>query len=228
MRIMNLRHLAIGFTMLAAAGLAFALTPREKIADHGIRIDLENMIPKQFGDWKIDETIVPLRADPAQTALLNQLYSQILGRTYVNGGGERIMLSIAYGGDQSESMQVHKPEVCYPAQGFQMLKESDGSLNTGFGTIPVRHLVAAQGQRIEPITYWITVGERVPGSNFQWKLEQLKYGLTGRIPDGLIFRVSSITSDESIAYQVQQDFVKELLQFMPPSFRARFIGNAAS
>ena len=31
--------------MLLAAGLSLALTPREKIADHGPRIDLEKMIP---------------------------------------------------------------------------------------------------------------------------------------------------------------------------------------
>lgn len=224
----NVRHLAVGLALLAAAGLALALTPREKVADHGPKIDLETMIPKKFGDWKIDEEIVPLKADPAQTALLNKLYNQILARTYVNGSGQRVMLSIAYGGDQSESMQVHKPEVCYPAQGFQMLKEADGNLNTGYGAIPVRHLVAAQGQRIEPITYWITIGERVAGSSMKWKLEQLKYGLTGKIPDGMIFRVSSISSDESVAYQVQDGFVKELLRFMPPEDRIRFIGTPAS
>jgi EpsI family protein len=227
MRLVNLRHLAIGLAMLAGAGMAFALTPREKLADTGPGIDLENMIPRQFGEWKIDETIVPLRADPAQTALLNRLYNQILARTYVNGSGQRIMLSIAYGGDQSESMQVHKPEVCYPAQGFQVVKQFDSRLNTGFGAIPVRQLVAAQGQRIEPITYWITIGEQVAGSNFKWKLEQLRYGLTGKIPDGMIFRVSSIGADESAAYRVQQDFVRELLQFMPAASRTRFIGGGA-
>lgn len=228
MTLINVRHLAVGLALLAAAGLALALTPREKVADHGPKIDLETMIPKKFGDWKIDEEIVPLKADPAQTALLNKLYNQILARTYVNGSGQRVMLSIAYGGDQSESMQVHKPEVCYPAQGFQMLKEADGNLNTGYGAIPVRHLVAAQGQRIEPITYWITIGERVAGSSMKWKLEQLKYGLTGKIPDGMIFRVSSISSDESVAYQVQDSFVKELLRFMSPADRIRFIGTPAS
>ena len=105
-----------------------------------------------------------------------------------------------------------------------MTKQFDSRLNTGFGDIPVRRLVAEQGRRVEPITYWITIGEQVAGSNFKWKLEQLKYGLTGKIPDGMIFRVSSITVDEASAYQAQQEFVKELLKFMPDSSRTRFIG----
>src|SRR4030065_72730 len=80
-------------------------------ADAGPKIDLEVLIPKTFGDWKIDETIAPLIANPEQEAMINKIYNQTLTRTYVNPKGERIMLSIAYGGDQSDSMAVHKPEI---------------------------------------------------------------------------------------------------------------------
>ena len=52
-------------------GLAIAITPTSKIADQGPKIDLETMIPKQFGEWKMDGAIAPLLADPKQTALLN-------------------------------------------------------------------------------------------------------------------------------------------------------------
>jgi len=31
--------------------------------------------------------------------------------------------------------------------------------------------------------YWIVIGRRVVSGRFQRKLEQLKYGLTGKIPD---------------------------------------------
>ena len=108
--------------MLAAAGLALALTPRLKLADQGPTISLEAMIPKQFGEWKLEGTIASLIVSPDVQALLDKIYNQTLSRTYINPKGERIMLSIAYGGDQSDTMAVHKPEVCYPAQGFQILK----------------------------------------------------------------------------------------------------------
>ena len=38
---MSPRHLSIGIAMLLAVGLTLAITPREKIANHGPKIDLE-------------------------------------------------------------------------------------------------------------------------------------------------------------------------------------------
>lgn len=225
----SLKHLIIGLSMLAAAGLAYALTPRERIADQGPKINLETLIPKQFGQWKIDETVLPLIADPKQQALISKIYNQTLNRTYMNEKGERVMLSIAYGGDQSDNMAVHKPEVCYPAQGFQILKNpSISAFSTGIGDIPVKRLIAGHGPRVEPITYWTTVGDAVQVSGIKWKLQQLKYGLTGKIPDGLLYRVSSIQADESQAWRIQDDFTRSMLKAMKPEERERIVGKPAS
>ncbi|MCA1977678.1 MAG: EpsI family protein [Thiobacillus sp.] len=225
----SLKHLVVGLCMLAAAGLALALKPTQRIADAGPKIDLETLIPKEFADWKIDATIAPLIANPEQEALINKIYNQTLTRTYVNAKGERVMLSIAYGGDQSDNMAVHKPEICYPAQGFQILKSpAISTFRTGEGDIPVKRLVAGQGPRIEPITYWTTVGDAVEVSGLKWKLKQLKYGLTGQIPDGLLFRVSSIQADDAAAYRIQDEFTRAMLKAMNPQQRERIIGNPAS
>ncbi len=212
--------------MLAAADMALGLKPTEKVADAGPKVDLETLIPKAFGDWKIDETIVPLLVDPETQAKLDKIYNQTLTRTYVNSQGARIMLSIAYGGDQSDSMAVHKPEVCYPAQGFQILKNKNTLFSTGFGDIPVKRLVATHGSRIEPITYWTTIGDAaVISSSVKWKLQQLKFGLTGKIPDGLLFRISSIQADENAAYQAQDDFTRAMLGALSPDGKKRIIGH---
>jgi EpsI family protein len=227
MKLISFRHLVIGLFMFAAAGMALALKPTHKIADSEPKIDLKALIPRTFGDWKVDETIVPLLPDPQTQAKLNQIYNQTLSRTYVNRQGDRIMLSIAYGGDQSDAMAVHKPEVCYPAQGFQILRNVNDTLATGVGSIPVKRLVAAQGQRNEPITYWMTVGDKVAISGWKWKLDQMKYGLTGKIPDGLLFRISSIQTDDAKAYQLQDEFARELLKALSPDGRERIIGNLA-
>jgi len=226
MKLISFKHLVIGLCMFAAAGMALALKPTAKVSDAGPKVDLETLIPKTFGDWKIDETIAPLIANPEQEALINKIYNQTLTRTYVNPKGERIMLSIAYGGDQSDNMAVHKPEICYPAQGFQILKSPTiSTFSTDEGSIPVKRLVAGQGQRIEPITYWTTVGDAVAVSGLKWKLQQLKYGLSGKIPDGLLFRISSIQTDDAKAYQNQDAFTRDLLKAMSPSGRQRIIGN---
>lgn len=229
MKLISFRHLVIGLCMFAAAGMALALKPTVRIVDSEPRLDLETLIPKAFGDWKIDETIVPLISNPEQQALIKKIYSQTLTRTYVNSNGEHIMLSIAYGGDQSDNMAVHKPEICYPAQGFQILKNPTiSSFATGEGSIPVKRLVATQGRRIEPITYWTTVGDTVAVNGLKWKLQQLKYGLTGKIPDGLLFRISSIQADDTKAYHIQDAFTRDLLKAMSPDGRQRIIGHPAA
>lgn len=223
----GVKYLLIGLAMLAAAGMAIALTPRDRIADHGPKLDLEAMIPKHFGNWQMDETVVPIMPDPGQQALLNKIYSQVLSRTYISGTGSQIMLAIAYGGDQSDAMQVHQPEICYPAQGFQIYRIFWDKLKTINGQlIPVKRLVAVQGPRNEPITYWITLGKEVPDGSLRWKLAQLKYGLTGKIPDGLLFRVSSISPDDSAAFALENRFINDLLAALPSSARAKLAGVA--
>lgn len=225
MNMFTYKYFIIGMCMLVAAGLALALKPAAMVVKTGPKIDLETLIPRQFDDWKIDETVTPLIATPEQQAIISRIYDQTLSRTYINMRGDQIMLSIAYGGDQSKAMQVHKPEVCYPAQGFQILKNANDVFSAAGSSIPVRRLVATMGSRIEPITYWTTIGDTVAVSGIQWKLQQLKYGLTGKIPDGLLFRVSNIQADDVAAYVVQDAFIRDLLKAMSPGGRQRLIGN---
>ncbi|HEU4709067.1 MAG TPA: EpsI family protein, partial [Methylophilaceae bacterium] len=142
--------------MVSSAALAVVLKPHERLAEELPALSLEKAIPKRFGDWRIDPSVTPVDPSPDVQARLDSLYSQLLGRTYVNSNGDRIMLSIAYGADQSgDGSQVHRPEFCYTAQGFQVMANNVGSLLTQYGSLPVRRLLAVQGRRNEPITYWI-------------------------------------------------------------------------
>ena len=134
------------------------------------------------------------------------------------------MLSIAYGSDQRGGLQAHKPEVCYPAQGFLLRKNVAGTLATAAGEIPVRRLYTTLGNRHEPVTYWFTIGDRAVEGKLQKRLVELSFGLTGRIPDGMLFRVSSIDPDEARAYRMQDDFVRQLLDSVPPPARKRLAG----
>lgn len=211
--------------MVAASVSAVVLRPTEKLADHGPRVNLDVMIPKQFGDWRIDQTIVPLLPAPDVQAKLDRIYNQTLARTYVNGQGKRIMLSIAYGGDQSDAMQVHLPEVCYAAQGFQIKRTREAEVTLAGGAVPVRHVVATLGNRREPITYWITVGDRVVNSGAKRKLAQLRYGLAGNVPDGILVRASSIDRDEDSAYRLHANFLDEMIGAMVSADRDRIIGK---
>ena len=217
--------LILGLAMAGTSALTGALTPKLRVADAQDQFSLEEMIPKRFGDWVLDPHIVPLTPDPEQQSVLERIYDQTLSRTYVNDEGQRVMLSIAYGGDQSKSLQLHLPEVCYVAQGFQMLKDRDDELATPFGQLPVKRLVARQNQRNEPITYWITIGDDATRPGIQQKLRRLAYGLSGEIPDGMLVRVSTIQASDTDAYRIQDRFVSDMLDVLQPQDRARLIGE---
>ncbi|NNG23807.1 exosortase-associated protein EpsI, B-type [Telluria aromaticivorans] len=216
--------LVLGAAMAGTSALTVALTPKVRTLQAHERFSLEQMIPARFGEWTIDPSVVPLAPDPDQQGMLEKIYDQTLSRTYVNRQGQRVMLSIAYGGDQSKSLQLHLPEVCYVAQGFQMVKQGDGALPTRYGEVPVKRLVARLHERNEPITYWITIGEHATKAGLQQKLRKLAYGLSGEVPDGMLVRVSTIQADETRAYGVQDRFVTEMLAVMAPRDRIRLVG----
>jgi len=216
----------LGLAMAGTTALTGALTPTQKVADARTNFSLEAMIPTSFAGWTVDTSVVPLTPDPTQKELIAALYDQTLSRTYVNAQGQRVMLSIAYGGDQSKQLQLHLPEVCYVAQGFDMVKDRRDELATGFGKVPVKRLVARQNARNEPITYWITIGDKAVKSGLDQKMQRFMYGLSGRIPDGMLVRVSTIGADEAGAWKVQDRFVNQMLGAVAPQARVRLMGEA--
>ncbi|MBX9895785.1 MAG: EpsI family protein [Nitrosomonas sp.] len=215
----------LGVLMIVSAALTMALTPTKKIADQQEKLDLETMIPVKFGNWKIDESIIPLQVDAETQAKLDKIYNQTLSRTYVNSYGERIMLSVAYGGDQSDNLAIHKPEVCYYAQGFEVMKIYADELLTQYGKFPIKRLMAVKGSRNEPITYWVTIGNKAVLPGIEEKLQQLRYGLTGDVPDGMLVRVSTIDTNKEKAYQLQDIFIQDLLSTIADRERTRLIGS---
>ena len=74
------------------------------------------------------------------------------------------------------------------------------------------------------ITYWVTVGDKAVLPGLEQKMQQLKYGLTGKIPDGMLVRVSSIDQDTDNAYKVQDFFIRDLLLAVQNKDRLRLIG----
>lgn len=218
--------LLLGGVMLAASLAAFALKPRARLADQRPPVALEKLVPERFGDWRLDPAVAPVTVGADVRARLDALYNQLLNRGYVDSQGRRIMLSVAYGGDQGgDGTQVHRPEFCYAAQGFQLMRNAAGELGTRYGVLPVRRLLAVQGRRNEPITYWITVGDNATVPGLGRKLSQIAYGLTGRVPDGMLVRVSSIDADSRKAYALQESFINDLLAALPEADRARIAGR---
>lgn len=224
-RSLRLRALAVFLAMALAAWLAHAFTPRHKIADDRPLGPLEQLVPARFGDWRIDDSLPAILPSPEVQERLDRIYNQVLSRTYVDAQGRHIMLSIAYGGDQSDGTTAHKPEVCYPAQGLEIVFNRTGTLDVDGQVLPVRRLRAKLGARHEPITYWIVVGDQAVTSGSGMKRVQLRYGLRGQIPDGVLVRISSLDRDAEAAWALHASFVRALGASLAPDVRQRLFGT---
>ena len=215
--------------MAMAAGAGETLRPTNRLSETKTPIVLERQLPEAFGEWRLDTSIRPILPDPGLQAMLDVLYSQTLARTYVNAKGQRVMLSIAYGSDQSnEATAVHRPEFCYSAQGFRVRPVGTDTLNVGQTRIPVARVLAQLGQRSEPITYWVTLDESATLPGVGRKLAQIRYGLRGQIPDGMLVRVSSISTSETEAFALQKGFLDQMYQAVPTEVRGRYFGSTAA
>ena len=210
--------------MLLSAVLGYTLHPRILLADELPPMDLAVMVPSAFGEWKEDENLSAQVVNPEQRTLLEKIYSQTLSRSYVDRNGYRVMLSIAYGKNQTKDMQLHKPEICYPAQGFKILSQKPTTLDLQGNQVLATQLETKMGARVEPLIYWTVEGDQITTTAFSMRLTELSYAAKNRIPDGMLVRISSIDLSSDRAKQMQTAFANDLVGAIAPPTRHRFVG----
>jgi EpsI family protein len=219
------RALVVSFLMVATAAFSYAARPTQRLSDIIGKPDLETLFPAEFAGWRIDRSMPVVLPSPDLQAKLDSIYNQVLARTYINRSGERIMLSVAYGGDQSDGTRAHRPEVCYPAQGFQISSNEVATVSTADRQIVARRLMSSLGSRKEPITYWVSVGGTIATTATEQRLAEIRYGLKGVIADGMLIRVSSIDPDMRRGHALQAKFIADLAAALPEVNRGRIFGS---
>lgn len=222
------RAILLAVLMLGASMLSVALTPTRHAAAEVATFNLETLIPSQFGDWQMEEHAFQSIVTPDRQAFIDSIYSQTLSRTYFNRDGRRIMLSVAYGKNQSDRSRIHVPEVCYPSQGFQITGKWKDTVSTDSMNIPVMRLMAHIGNRHEPVTYWMRIGNSVARGLLEQSFARISYGLNGTIPDGILFRVSEINPDTRESFVLQDQFIGTLLSSLASADRKILIGSTGS
>jgi len=219
------RALSVALLMLLGSAVATLGRPTRHLADEIGQPKLESLFPAAFGEWHIATSQAVMLTSPDVQAALDAIYNQVLTRSYTNASGELIMLTVAYGGDQSDGASAHLPEVCYPAQGFEITANRAATLQVGPRQIPVRQLMAKFGPRLEPITYWVAVGDRVVTTGIGQKLAQMRFGLRGVIADGMLVRVSSFDADMDRANALHARFIEDLTRTMDAKSLDRVFGS---
>jgi len=219
------RPLIVAGLMLGAATLSVVAVPNALLSETRSKFELDQAVPKAFGDWTVDASVVPLPPSPDQQSVLNQIYDQILSRTYVNTKGERIMLSITYGSRQNQQMRAHRQEVCYSAQGFRITDLQRTNFPLADGPVAGTRMVATQGGRVEPVTYWFTMGDHVVLSYLDREAIQFKYAMAGYIPDGYLVRISSLSAKPEQAFKQHLSFADGLFKNIDAGLKRRLVGS---
>jgi EpsI family protein len=212
--------------MLAATLFAYVLTPRNLMARTHDAFNIDKHIPYAFGDWK-PLTGLNAVAPPPPTELERETYNQEVSRTYVDSDGHVVMFMIAYGESQSDRLQLHHPEVCYTAQGFRVSRTTSSKFQYSSAAPPIAltRLIARREERVEPISYWMRIGYDISNSNWARQALKLEYGLRGWIPDGALFRVSTVGVPEDVSFKVQDKFIHDLLAAVTPETRKFMVGD---
>ncbi len=220
--------------ILLAAIFAFALAPRALNAPATAPGDLGELIPTHFGQWTFDPGIVLVTPSPEKRAgdleapaNLFGIYSQVLGRGYRSANGDVVMLMVAYGPAQGGQLQAHRPELCYVASGFRITDKTDAEVGYRDGTSRIRitRLTAVKGARLEPVSYWMRVGDTLTHGIVDRQIVRLKFGLRGIIPDGALIRTSTVGLPPDASFRLQDRFIRDLLAAVPASNLPFFTGT---
>jgi EpsI family protein len=219
------RDLLIGGACVVAAGAGAALKPRheKRLLTSGKVADL---VPSAFDDWTSEE-VGDAYAINGKGTLSAKLYNELVVRQYTNlKAGSVVTMLLAYGGRQSDELQLHRPEICYPAFGYNLVRNEPFSLPIGpSASLPVRRLAAQADDRRESIIYWTRMGELLPQDGGQQRMDRLRIAMKGVIPDGLLSRFSMTGDYPEKDWISIAKFIDDLVTAIAPAKRNVLIGT---
>ncbi len=221
---MTRRNLLVGTVGLACSGMALAAArgnEAEPLADDA----LDRVVPKRFSGWSsvpTGEVVLP-----SQNDLTNEVYNDVLVRVYQNAAGNSVAFLMAYGSLQSRDMQLHRPEVCYPAAGFNIQSAETLELRLpGQPPIGARLLGTASQARPEQVLYWTRIGTEFPTTQLAQRWAVVRHNLRGEMPDGILVRMSTVSDDAKSAFPILHTFISDLMRAAPPGAQRFLVGQA--
>ncbi|MEO1730138.1 MAG: exosortase C-terminal domain/associated protein EpsI [Pseudomonadota bacterium] len=202
---------------LAALGIGYQMRTPTFAAEPIDDETFSDAIPDQIGGWKSRESVDLVL--PAEDEAQDALYQNLETRIYEGAGLPAVMFLLGFSSIQQNNIQIHRPEVCYPANGFPILSAKSITIDHGQTRIGARELVAKRGELNERIIYWVRVGDDFPTGWLEQRLSMARSNLLGQIPDGLLLRVSMIEAPGLESSSVLRDFISTLLEETSESFR---------
>jgi EpsI family protein len=163
-------------------------------------------VPYQIGGWSgLDAQFDPLYgSDPSDTSLL---------RVYRKADRPPIIVYVGFFGDLAAILDIHTPEICYPAQGWTVVSSSKWSAGTlGSTWIPAREMVADKNGDRRLVVWWYNAGSRPFEARMRYVFAMLAMStFTGRTDGSLVRLETPLNTQQSDAEARTQEFQKSFL-----------------
>lgn len=193
LRIAPSRGLMAGVAITLAVAAAFVLTPRPSTEPP----DRDNfaLFPARLGDWT------------GATYTLEPEVAKTLGATdYVNAvyrdvnEAQPVQFFSAWYHSQTEGQGIHSPEVCLPADGWEIFSIANHKVSlptTVYGDFVVNRAIIEKGLERQLVYYWFEQRGQRMTNDFAAKISVLKDGITRGRTDGALVRfVTQIGQNE--------------------------------
>lgn len=224
------RSLVVAVALMLIAGAGIMLRP--SINSAAPSPHLNKNVPEQFGDWRtLPNPLIQADLSTDGATSTDQPYDEIVSRTYVNSRGDVVMMALAYGKNQRQEIKIHRPELCYPAQGFKVMSlkpavfEGIHSAVNSTDVVGKRMTVHGKGHD-EIVSYWIRIGDTFSASPWRIRWQIMQEGLQGRMTDGILVRLSQRTQpgvDPVAVHAMLENFARELVSSTPETTRSYLV-----
>jgi EpsI family protein len=214
------RKFLVGLVFCSAAAVAAWRQPHVRLDYLGPE-KLEDLIPKTIGRWSFATNSGLVI--PPDDQLEKATYSQMLTRVYSDGENAPVMLLVAQSSKETGFLQIHRPETCYTAGGYQISAVTPHPIRVASTIVDANRMDASTGGPTEHVIYWTRLGNDMPRSWREQKLAVAKQNLEGIVPDAILVRVSVVGNDADKALSTIDQFVQAMLLSIPARHRNVFI-----
>lgn len=219
------RAFVLGGVMAAAAGGAALRIPQPNSPPIDEKV-FEKLVPNKVGNWTFQQASGLVL--PPEDALSDRLYDNLVTRIYTNPAGQVVMFLVAYKNFQNGVLQIHRPEICYPAGGYILSETQAGAVPIGAAEpLPVNSFSANGTERDEQVLYWTRIGEHFPVRWIEQRVAVLRANLAQINPDGMLARVSMPNDDMATSKPIMAKFIADLRTASPPQLRRVLFGPLA-
>jgi len=183
---------------------------------------LAALIPRAVGGWQPIDTGDIVLADLEG----ENPYDDLLVRHYRTASLLPVTLLLAYGGAQRGDLQLHRPEGCYPGAGFTLGAREPIALRFSCAApVPAQLIAARSPLRSEELLYWTRIGSAFPTNFVAQRWAVVRENLTGRVPDGILVRLSAPGSNRVLALASFEALLDALLATASPAARRILLGD---